>query len=272
VERYKARLVAKGYLQREGIDFEEVYAPVSKHTTLLHQLDVKTAFLNGELEEEIYMQQAQGYEEGGPEMVCHLKKTPYGLRQAPRAWHTRLKEELEGLEFRASETDPALFVKGMECDATYILVWVDDILMAGKRMEETAAVKRLLEEVFDVHDLGEATYFLGMEVNRDRKSGTLKLTQKKLTGELLQRYGMEAARGRDVSMSPGEKVQRDGEPLDRKKFPYSELVGSLLYLSVCTRPDIAQSVGVLARYMATPTEDHWRLALGVVRYLSVTPT
>jgi hypothetical protein len=146
---------------------------VSKHTTLhallavvaerdlvLHQLDVKTAFLNGELEEEIYMQQAQSHEEGGPEMVCHLKKILYGLRQAPRAWHTRLKEELKGLEFRASETDPALFVKGMGCDATYILVWVDDILMAGKRMEEIAAVKRLLGEVFDVRDLGEATYFL----------------------------------------------------------------------------------------------------------------
>jgi hypothetical protein len=84
----------------------------------------------------------------------------------------------------------------------------------------------------------------------------LKLTQKKLTGELLQRYGMEAARGRDVPMSLGEKVQRDGESLDREKFPYSELVGSLLYLSVCTRPDTAQSVGVLARYMATPIEDH----------------
>jgi hypothetical protein len=139
-------------------------------------------------------------------------------------------------------------------------------------MEEIVAVKRLLGGVFDVRDLGEATYFLGMEVNRDRESGTLKLTQKELTGELLQRYGMEAARGRDVPMSPGEKVQRDDEPLDREKFPYSELVGSLLYLSVCTRPDIAQSVGVLTRYMATPTEDYRRLALGVVRYLSVTPT
>ena len=144
---------------------------MSKHTTLrallavvaerdlvLHQLDVKTAFLNGELEEEIYMQQAQGYEEGGPKMVCHLKKTLYGLRQAPRAWHTRLKEELEGLGFRASKTDPALFVKGTGCDATYILVWVDDILMAGKGMEEIEAVKQLLGEVFDVRDLGEASY------------------------------------------------------------------------------------------------------------------
>jgi hypothetical protein len=144
IERDKARLVAKGYLQKQGVDFEEVYAPVSKHTTLrvllalvaardmkLHQLDVKTAFLNEEFEKEIYMQQAQGYKEGGPGMVCHLKKTLYGLRQAPRARHTCLKAELEALGFRASETDPALFVKGAGRQATYVLVWVDDILSQG---------------------------------------------------------------------------------------------------------------------------------------------
>jgi hypothetical protein len=116
------------------------------------------------------------------------------LRQAPRAWHTRLKAELEALGFRASETDPALFVKGAGGQATYVLVWVDDILVAGLDREEIAAVKRLLGAVFEVRDLGEATYFLGMEVTRDREAGTLKLTQKKLTGEPLARYGMEAAR------------------------------------------------------------------------------
>jgi hypothetical protein len=133
----------------------------------LHQLDVKTAFLNGELEEEIYMQQAQGYKEGGPGMVCHLKKTLYGLRQAPRAWHTRLKAELEAPGFRALETNPALFVKGARSQATYVLVWVDNILVAGLDWEEIAAVKELLRAVFDVRDLGEATYFLGIKVTRD---------------------------------------------------------------------------------------------------------
>jgi hypothetical protein len=214
-------------------------ALVSKHTTLrallavvaardmeLHQFDVKTAFLNGEMEEEIYMQQAQGYEEVGPGMVCHLKKTLSGLRQAPRAWHTRLKAELEALAFRASETDPALFVKGAGRQATYVLVWVDDILVAGLDQEEIAAAKELLGAVFDVHDLGEATYFLGIqEVTRDREAKTLKLTQKKLTGELLARYGMEAAKGKSVPINPGEKLVRDGEPLDWERFPYSELVG-----------------------------------------------
>jgi hypothetical protein len=211
------------------------------------------------------MQQAQGYEEGGLRMVCHLKKTLYRLRQAPRAWHTRLKAELEALGFRALETDPALFVKGARKQATYVLVWVDDILVAQLDREEIAAVKKLLGVVFEIRDLGKATYFLGMEVTRDREAKTLKLTQKKLTGELLARYGMEAAKRKSVPINPGEKLVRGGEPLDRERFPYSELVGSLLYLSVCTRPDIAQAVGVLARYMSVPTRAHWRVALRVVR-------
>jgi hypothetical protein len=154
-------LVAKGYLQKQGIDFEEVYAPMSKHTTLrallavvaaqdmeLHQFNVKTPFLNGELEEEIYMQQPQGYEEGGPGTVCHLKKTLYGLRQAPIGVAHASQGGAKALGFRASETDPALFVKGAGRQATYVLVWVDDILVAGLEREKIAAVKRLLEAVF----------------------------------------------------------------------------------------------------------------------------
>jgi hypothetical protein len=139
--------VVKGYpkTQKHGVDFEEVYAPVSKDTMMrallavvacsqnmeLHQLDEKMAFLNGELEDEIYMQQANGYKEGGPGIVRHLKKTLYGLRQAFRTWHTPLKAELEALGFRASKTNLALFVKGAKRQATYMLVWVDETSSQG---------------------------------------------------------------------------------------------------------------------------------------------
>ena len=163
IERYKARLVAKGFMQREGIDYNEVFAPVSKHTTLrtllaltaaedmeLHQLDIKTAFLNGELEETIYMQQPQGFSEGGPDVVCHLRKALYGLKQAPRAWNIRLKQELENMGFTASEADPGLFIAHYKGGKVYVLVYVDDILVASKSLEDIQHVKHRLTEAFKV--------------------------------------------------------------------------------------------------------------------------
>jgi hypothetical protein len=194
----------------------------------------------------------------------------FGLRQAPRAWHMRLKEELGNFEFVASMADAALFMGIIAGERVYLVLWVDDILAAARGAERIAKVKAHLAEKFDVRDLEEATYFLGMEVTRNREARTLKLTQKKLTGELVGRYGLADARARSVPLGTGDKLTKEGEPLDTKRFPYSECVGSLLYLSVCTRPDIAQVVGALARYMAGPTEAHWRAALGVVRYLAGT--
>jgi hypothetical protein len=168
VERFKAWLVAKGFLQKQGVDFEEVYAPVSKQTTVkallavcaekdleLEQLDVKTAFLNGHLEEEIYMQQAQGYEEGSPTVVCKLRRAIYGLRQAPRAWYLRLKEEMEKLGWTVSGADPALFTRREEGGVFYALVYVNDILMAGpKGSPVTERLKAELTKIFDIRDLG----------------------------------------------------------------------------------------------------------------------
>ncbi|GAQ93443.1 hypothetical protein KFL_015360015 [Klebsormidium nitens] len=241
---------------------------VAERDLELHQLDVKTAFLNGELEEEIYMQQPQGYEQGGPNVVCHLKRTLYGLRQAPRAWHARLKEELGNFEFVASLADAALFSGVVDGERVYLIVWVDDILVAARGPERIA--KAHLAEKFDVRGLGEASYFLGMELARDREAHTLKLTQKKLTGKLLGRHGLASARARSVPLGAVEKLTREGEPLDTARIPYSELIGSLLFLSVCTRPDIAQAVGALARYTSAPTEAHWAAALEVVRYLAGT--
>ena len=158
----------------------------------------------------------------------------------------------------------------MDGERVYLVVWVDDILIAAPGAERAAKVKAHLAEAFDVRDLGEATYFLGMELTRDREARTLKLTQKKLTGELIGRYGLASARARSVPLGTGDKLTKEGEALDTTVFPYAECVGSLLYLSVCTRPDIAQAVGALARYMAGPTEAHWQAALGVVRYLAGT--
>jgi hypothetical protein len=136
-----------------------VIALVAAQDLELHQLDVKTAFLNGKLDEEIFMQQPEGYEKGGPNVVCRLKRSLYGLRQAPRAWHTRLKEELGHLGFEPSEADAALFTGTVDGEQVLLLVWVDDILIAGLGVERISTVKAQLSALFDVRDLGEATFW-----------------------------------------------------------------------------------------------------------------
>ena len=283
IERYKARLVAKGFMQQEGVDYNEVFAPVSKHTTLrtllakvaaegmeLHQLDIKTAFLNGELEETIYMQQPEGYSEGGANMVCLLRKSLYGLKQAPRAWNRRLKQELEDMGFTASDADPSLFTAQLKSGTVYILVYVDDILVAANSLADIKSIKNRLASTFKLTDLGEAKYFLGWSLTRDRKAGTLKATQERLARELVGRYGLQEGKTKGIPMAPTTKLEPASEDnmLDKASYRYSELVGSLLYLSVCTRPDISQAVGVLSRYMATPSMEHWTAAKGVLRYIA----
>jgi hypothetical protein len=284
IERYKARLVVKGFMQQQGVDFDEVFAPVSKHTTLrtllsivahedleMHQLDIKTAFLNGELEEQVYMKQPPGYEEGGPNKVCHLKKTLYGLRQAPRAWHLRLTEELNKLGAHVSDADPGLYIYKTQNETVYLLVWVDDILLASSSMNAINAVKKALMKTFDSRDLGEAKFFVGLSIERKRTNRSIKLAQKLAITDLVHKFGLKDAKTRGVPMSVATKLTKtEDNPLDTAKYPYSELVGSLMYLAVCTRPDIAQATGSLARYMANPSVIHWTAALGVLRYLAAT--
>jgi Reverse transcriptase (RNA-dependent DNA polymerase) len=279
IERYKARLVAKGYTQKAGIDYDEVYAPVSKYTTLraflahvaaedleLHQLDIKTAFLNGDLEEEIYMRQPPLYGQGGPRTVCKLLRSLYGLRQAPRAWHTRLKSALEELGFVASEADAALFILKLDTGTVYLLVYVDDLLCAAKTIGEVKRIFKLIGATFEARDLGEATYFLHMEIKRDRSARTLFLSQERYALDLITKFNMDSAHPRALPMSTGTKLTRHGENKCDTPY-YGMLIGSLLYLAVCTRPDIAYAVGALARYMSDPLQEHWELAKGLLRYL-----
>jgi hypothetical protein len=281
IERYKARLVAKGFQQVAGIDYDEVYAPVSKHASLrallsivamddleLHQLDVKTAFLNGELEEEIWLKQPPGFEQGPAGTGCRLHKALYGLKQAPRAWHSKLQSVLESLGFVPSDADPSLWVLHRLDGPVYVLVYVDDLLVAGKLLGAVEAVKASLMSAFDARDLGDAAYFIGMEIVRDRAASSLKLVQRKYAAEVVSRFGLSDAKVAGVPLSTSVKLSREGDqPLDLNVFPYRELVGSLMYLAVCTRPDISQAVGALARYMSAPCKQHWVAAKALLRYV-----
>ena len=283
IKRYKARLVVKGFMQREGIDYTEVFAPVSKHATLrvllssvandnlvLKQLDVKTAFLHGELEETIYMKQPPGYEEGVRGIACRLHKSLYGLKQAPRAWFNKLKSELLDMGFNPSNADPSLYVRHDKHGPIYVLVYVDDILVAGYDDDEVDSAINLLKKLFDCREL-DADFFLGMDIIRDNTNGNLKICQRRLIAELIEKHSLQDCKPKSTPLSPSIKLSRDGEPLDPVKYGYRELVGSLLYISVCTRPDITHAVGMLTRAMSAPTVTHWQAAKGVVRYLAGTP-
>jgi hypothetical protein len=254
VVRFKARLVAKGFAQREGIDYTEVFAPVSKHTSLrtllalsaahdleMRQIDVKTAYLNGILEEDIYMMQPPGYEDGGPGIVCKLSRSLYGLKQAGRVWYERLCAELIKLGFKPSTADPALFTLDDGGVKVFLLVYVDDCLIVAPQ-GNTAVLDRIisdLQSAFDLKDMGEVSTFLGIGISRDRPNRSLSMSQSRYITDVLGKYNMLDARPRSVPLCVSTPLQRDGRPLE-PGYSFSELIGSLLYLSICTRPDIAK--------------------------------
>ena len=281
IERYKARLVVKGFHQREGIDYDEVFAPVSKYTTFraliaitaardleLHQVDIKNAFVQGDLEEDVWVGQPPGYTTGPAGIACHLNKALYGLKQAPRAWHNRLHTELLNFGFVPSNADPSFYTYHSKDDSAYLLTYVDDILIATKDLAMVEKIKGFLTSAFDARDLGAAHYYLGITITRDRSAKTIKLSHERAIADLATKFEISGCKPRDIPMSAGLKLSAlDGEPLDTSVHFYTTLVGSLLHFTVTTRPDIAFSVGVLSRFMAKPTMEHWQAAKGVLRYL-----
>jgi hypothetical protein len=278
---HKARLVAKGFSQKEGIDYEETFAPVSHHATLrtflsivadhnlvLKQIDIKTAFLYGDLDEVIYMQHPPGFP-GPPGTACLLHKSIYGLKQANRQWHLKFKSQLLAKGFVCSEADPALFIK-KDKDGTTLalaLVYVDDCLIAGSSTEEVSKVIKMLSQVFEVKELGEPSDFLGIQIYRDLTKGTLHIHQSPYILKLLDDYGLTGTTPKSLPSS----AFSEGTPMPPKEaHKYPALVGSLMHLANCTRPDIAHLVGALARHLKAPLTSHWQTALNLLKYLSGT--
>ena len=283
VERYKARLVAKGYAQREGVDYGELFAPTSRGTSLramlaiaaaeglvVHQLDVTTAFLNGELKEELWMEQPPGYETEDKSLACRLLKSIYGLKQAPRCWYEKLTTEFAKLGLYPSKSDPAMFIKTDERGMLVAIVHVDDTLVASKDLKLIEIVKKAIAKCFKVRDLGEAHVYLGMEIQR-KENEEVVLSQQRYVEDLLRQYNMVDAKPRAIPLPVGMKVvpNKDTNILPDPTV-YRALVGKLNYLAVNTRPDISYALSVLSRSMAKPTKSALNLAFGVLRYLSGT--
>jgi hypothetical protein len=283
IKRYKARLVVQGFRQLPGVDFNEVFAPVSRPTTLrillahaaandleVKQLDVRTAFLNGKLEEEIYISVPEGLGPMPPGYTCRLNKALYGLKQSPRIWYQTFSSQVATAGFKASAADAGLFYYHGNTESVYLILYVDDILVIGPPLAAAATVD-FLTQLYDCHILGDVYSYLGMEIVRDRQQRTLKITQTAFIKELVAQHGLDNCKPRSTPLLVGDKLTKEGTPLTNS-LPFSSLIGAMNYIATFTRPDISQAISALARYSSCPTEQHMQLALSLLRYLSGTST
>uniref|UniRef100_A0A2N9EKK8 Uncharacterized protein n=1 Tax=Fagus sylvatica TaxID=28930 RepID=A0A2N9EKK8_FAGSY len=282
VDRYKARLVAKGFTQEYGIDYEETFAPVARLSSVrtlivvsasrhwpLFQMDVKNAFLNGELTEEVYMQLSPGFSQppGFSHKVCRLRRALYGLKQAPRAWFAKFSSTISQHGFSASSYDSALFFRRSDHGITLLLLYVDDMIITGDDVQGIQDLKRFLGQHFEMKDLGPLSYFLGLEVSSS--SNGYYLTQAKYTSDLISRAGITDSKIVDTPIEYNNRLNtHDGEPLPDATL-YRQLVGSLVYLTV-TRPDISYAVHIVSQFMAAPRSLHYAAVLRILRYLKDT--
>jgi hypothetical protein len=281
VDKHKARLVVKGYAQRQGIDYSEVFSPVARWDTIrmllslaalrgweVFQLDVKSAFLHGELKEVVYIEQPEGYIRKGEEQkVYQLKKALYGLKQAPRAWYSRLEDYFAGEGFEKCSYEHTLFMKKEGGRFLVVSLYVDDLIFTGNDLKLCAEFKASMQSEFDMTDLGRMKYFLGVEIHQTEAG--IFLCQGKYASEILARFGMGSCNAVNNPMVPGTKLssQEKGEEIDRTE--YKQLIGSLIYITT-TRPDIMYAVSFLSRFMAAPKEGHLLAAKRILRYLKGT--
>ncbi|KAH9654969.1 hypothetical protein KPL70_022170 [Citrus sinensis] len=245
------------------------------HDLELDQMDIKTAFLHGNLEEEIYMEQPEGFiQRESEDMVCLLKKSLYGLKQSPRQWYLRFDQFMIAHGYLRSQYDSCVYCKFLPSgDGIYLLLYVDDMLIACKHREEIEKLKTELRAEFEIKDLGSASKILGMQVKRDRAAKTLLLSQASYIKRVLSKFDMVTSKAVSTPLGTHFKLSKQQEPSDdaeteyMKKIPYSSVVGSIMYAMVCSRPDIAYGVGVVSRFMGNPGKMHWSAAKWILRYL-----
>jgi hypothetical protein len=279
---FKARLVAKGFSQKEGVDFFETWAPTAKQATArctmhlaasldleLHAMDVDQAFLQGDLSERIFMDPPPGLSDQSSSCVWELKRPLYGLKQAPRQWHAKLKGVLIEMGFKCSNHDPSLFLK-MSSNNTWILVYVDDLLLMAKQPSDLQDLKDMLKRKFPLKDLGPVKQYLGMEISRNRDVKEIYLQQTKYIESIQKRFSDFDIKAFEtpLAVNHGLTIPLEEEETLRGQERFPELVGCLMYLMVCTRPDLAHSLSVLGRFVGQGRHGpiHWKAALRVLGY------
>ncbi|CAL1397608.1 unnamed protein product [Linum trigynum] len=281
VDKFKARLVAKGYSQQAGIDYTEVFAPVARwdtirtllalaahHNLTVYQLDVKSAFLYGDLAEDVYVEQPQGFVVAGEERkVYKLNKALYGLKQAPRAWYSKIENYFHRAGFERSTYEHTLFIKRSGESFLMVSIYVDDLMYTSNSSSMIEEFKVSMKAEFEMTDPGKLRYFLGVEIIQNDQG--IYLSQHKYIKEILEKFRLSACNFVRNPIAPGIKLTKAGDGVPVNPTEYKQLIGSLLYVTV-TRPDIMYVVCLLSRFMESPMRQHLLAAKRVLRYLKGT--
>jgi hypothetical protein len=284
IARYKARLVAKGFTQRPGLDFSDTYAPVctisavrltlALTTTLdldIRHFDIKTAFLNGQLDHTLYLKPPPGLPLPDATSVLKLHKSIYGLRQAGHCWNKTAHEALVDFGFTKSENDPCTYFLKRGDAFCILALFVDDILPAATKGSSIIQdLFAFLNTRFTVNDLGDATSFLGLAINRDRNNRSMTINQPRYTEDVLTRFGLDDGKPTSTPLPPGVVLSLASESDPPLSAPYAEAVGCLQYLAQSTRPDLAFAASYLGRFTSRPSPQCWAAARHALRYLRST--
>ncbi|SOV04272.1 uncharacterized protein UDID_17049 [Ustilago sp. UG-2017a] len=285
--RYKARLVAQGYAQRQGLDYNQTFSPVIRLQTVrillavarryrLHaiQLNVSTAFLNGKIDKYVYVRILPTFETKQTENQCYrLKKAPYGLKQAGRLWHAALDEQLQASGFKRCRAEPCVYMRGSDDAMVLLAVYVDDLLVIGATETRVKSVRQQLSSTFSITDQGNVSHIISLNVHYDREACTLSSNQSRYIEGVLTKFGMDEAWA--ASTLATETINtlgpREGDTASTKEVRYyASLVGSLLWITQGSRPDIAFAVGRCARFVVNLSGEHLTAAKHILRYLKGT--
>jgi hypothetical protein len=278
VTRNKDILVCKGYAHIEGIDFEETFSPVARMEAIclllayacsknvkVYQMDVKSSFLNGELEEEVYIEQLEGFQlSENIDYVCKLKKALYGLKQAPRPWYSRLDKYLQQEGFRKGSADNNLYIKVSEGNILLIEVYVDDIIFGSGDDRLSQKFAKDIHNEFEMSLLGELSFFLGLHIRQSNQG--IFIYQTTYIREIIKRFGMEDCTPVITPMQTSCNLSKDDDLKSTYHRKYRSKIGNLLYVTTSI-PDVMQEVGQVTQFQATPKESHVLAVKRIFRYL-----